>query len=117
MSNSAAAGRLRATGARLYGEDLDKGAVDLATVRLVQANENVLDIGAIEEGIPVPSQPGRLPSAMFNAVCELKPGQSRLFNAKPKSLYAHAKRAKQKGFGSLYAVRTVADGTRVWRIQ
>jgi hypothetical protein len=112
----AAAGRLRATGARLYGEDLDKGAVDLAAVRLVQPTAEV-EIGAIEDGIPVPSQPGRLPSAMFNAVCELKPGQSRLFNAKPKSLYAHAKRAKQKGFGSLYAVRTVADGTRVWRLK
>ena len=116
MSKAAAAGRPRATGARLYGEDLDKGAVDLAAVRLVQPTAEV-EIGAIEDGIPVPKLPGRVPSAMYLAVCELQPGQSRLFKAELKSLYGHAKRAKRAGFGSLYAIRAVEDGTRVWRLE
>ena len=115
MSKAAAAAQ-RARNARLYGEDLDKGSVDLATVRLVQAKAEV-EIGAIEDGIPVPKLPGRVPSAKYLAVCELQPGQSRLFKADSKSLYGHAKRAKLKGFGSLYAIRAVEDGTRVWRLE
>jgi hypothetical protein len=117
MSKAAASeGKRPITRVRWHGEDLDKGAVDLATVRLAQAKDEV-EIGAIEEGIPVPKLLGRVPSAIYTAVCELQPGQSRLFKADAKSLYGHAKRAKLKGFGSLYAIRAVEQGARVWRIE
>ncbi|MFO0253390.1 MAG: hypothetical protein ACK52V_04670 [Betaproteobacteria bacterium] len=102
---------------RAFGEGIDKGAVDLASVRLTPATPKGPVIGAIESGIPVPPKPGRSASELYEAVAELKAGQSRLFeHVEPKKLYGHAKRAKENGLGSEYAVRATDNGCRVWRI-
>lgn len=100
-----------------FGEGIDKGAVDLASVRLTPAPAKGPIIGAIETGIPVPPKPGRSASELYQAVAELEAGQSRLFeNVDPKRLYGHAKRAKEQGKGREYAVRTTDSGCRVWRL-
>jgi hypothetical protein len=108
-----------ATSPRLFGEQVDKGPVDLATVRMTPAPRAADEpvIGEIEAGVPVPPMPGRSPSILYQAVAEIKAGQSRLFaNVEPKKLYGHAKRAKEKGLGSEYAVRMTDNGCRVWRL-
>lgn len=108
-----------ATSPRLYGEQLDKGPVDLATVPMKAVRRSVDEpvIGEIEIGLPVPPKPGRSASALYQAVAELKAGQSRLFeNVEPKKLYGHARRAKEQGAGSEYAVRATDNGCRVWRL-
>ena len=107
---------MSAQNARRFGEGIDKGAVDLASVRLRKAEPEPI-IGEVEYGIPVPSKPGKAHSDASRAVQELKVGQSRLFvGIDAKRLYGYAKVAKKKGFGSEYAVRMVEDGVRVWRI-
>lgn len=99
----------------MYGEGIDKGAVDIAAVRMKRlAPEPV--IGGIETGIPVPSRPGRVAGELRRAVEELQPGQSRLFEkVEPKALYHSAKQARLKTGGE-YAVRRTDDGVRVWRL-
>jgi hypothetical protein len=100
-----------------YGTILDKPAVDLASVRLAKCPQPEPDIGDIETGIPVPKKPGRETSQIAAAVQALQVGQSRLFrNVEAKRLYGHAKVARNKGIGTEYAIRTVADGVRVWRL-
>ena len=102
--------------ARRYGEIADKGAVDLASVRLRKVEPEPI-IGEVEYGIPVPSKPGKAHSDASRAVQELQVGQSRLFvGIDAKRLYGYAKVARKKGFGEEYAVRMVEDGVRVWRI-
>lgn len=102
--------------ARRYGEIADKGAVDLASVRLRKVEPEPI-IGEIEDGIPVPPKPGKAHSDASKAVQELQVGQSRLFvGIDVKRLYGYAKVARKKGFGEDYAVRMVEDGVRVWRI-
>lgn len=109
----------RATAAREtgYGTMTDRPAVDLATVRLTPPQAKGPVIGAIETGIPLPPRPGRQASELYQAVAELQPGQSRLFErVAPKKLYGHAKRAKEQDKAREYAVRAVGDGCRVWRL-
>jgi hypothetical protein len=100
-----------------YGTILTKPAVDLASVRLTRSPPPEPMIGAVEVGIPVPKKPGREASEVAAAVYALQAGQSRLFrNVDAKRLYGYAKMAKQKGLGTEYAIRTVEDGIRVWRL-
>lgn len=91
-------------------------ALEAATARTRRVEAEPV-IGPVEVGIPVPPKPGRAPSDVCDAVAALQPGQSRLFaNVDPKRLYGYAKRARQRGRGSEYAVRAVEGGHRVWRV-
>ena len=100
-----------------YGTILTKPAVDLASVRLTRSSPPDPEIGAVEVGIPVPKKPGKQAGEVAAAVYALQAGQSRLFkNVDAKRLYGYAKMAKQKGLGTEYAIRTVEDGIRVWRL-
>jgi hypothetical protein len=108
------ANEARATG---FGSGIDKGTVDLASVRLTPPPAKGPIIGAIETGIPVPPKPGRQASELYQAVAELQPGQSRLFErVDPTKLYGHAKRAKDQDKRREYAVRATDGGCRVWRL-
>jgi hypothetical protein len=109
------ANEARATG---FGSNIPKAPVDLASVRMVRPQPEPV-IGPVESGIPLPPKLGKQHSAPAQAIQELQPGQSRLFqNIAVKRLYGYAKVAKQKGFGNEYAVRLDLenDGARVWRL-
>ena len=102
----------------LYGTILEKPLIDLASVRLANRPAPEPEIGEVETGIPVPQKPGRGAGEASLAVQALQAGQSRLFrNVDAKRLYAYAKSARVKGFGEAYAIRTVEDGIRVWRLE